>query len=189
MKTVFESLRMLVFMTLALGLGYTFLVTVISASLFQHKAFGSLIRNDKNEVVGSRLIAQKFENPRYFWPRPSAADFATMPSGASNFGPTSSSLKSEIEKRENALRDSNPNSVFPIPEELIFTSGSGLDPHISPQTAMFQLERVVKARGFNEQQTSKLISLIEKTVENRASWLGDPIINVLLLNIALDQLS
>ncbi|MBN8554864.1 MAG: potassium-transporting ATPase subunit KdpC [Deltaproteobacteria bacterium] len=188
MKILTQSVRMLLLLTLLLGFGYTFLVTILGAVLFHHEATGSLLRNAKSEIIGSKLLAQKFENPKYFWPRPSSGDFASVPSGASNLGPTSAALKEAVEKREKALRESNSNSSDAVPEELLFTSASGLDPHISPKTAVFQVDRIVKARNLNAEQKTKLLRLIDESTKNKDSWLGDPIINVLLLNLALDQL-
>lgn len=189
MKLLTQSVRMLLFLTLFLGFGYTFLITLLGTTLFHGESTGSLLMNSKSEVIGSKLLAQKFENPRYFWPRPSSVDFATTPSGASNLGPTSATLKEAVEKREKVIRESNPNSSSPIPEELLFTSASGLDPHISPKTAIFQVDRIAKARDLTTEQRTKLLALIDEKTENKGSWLGDPIVNVLLLNLALDQLS
>lgn len=180
---------MILAMTLLTGFVYTALITFIGTVAFHDEVSGSLLKNSKGQVVGSGLLAQKFESPRYFWPRPSAADFATVPSGASNLGPTSADLKTAVEKREKTLLESTTNQAGKVPEELLFASASGLDPHLSPASVIFQIHRVVKARGFNEGQKVKLEKLIDALVENRASWLGDPIINVLLLNLALDQLS
>src|SRR6202011_2202610 len=133
---------------------------------------------EKNKLVGSDLLAQKFENPKYFWPRPSAADYATIASGASNKGPTSADLKKSIDERR--AKFGNDAAV-----DLLTASGSGLDPHISPEAARSQIPRVAAARKMSIQQ---IAALVDQTIEQpQLGFLGEPRVNVLRLNRGLDQ--
>ncbi|MEZ0372040.1 MAG: potassium-transporting ATPase subunit KdpC [Candidatus Sericytochromatia bacterium] len=181
------ALRMFAVMTLLTGVIYPLGVTAISQVVFNPQANGSLIAVD-GKPVGSNLLAQKFEGPGYFWPRPSAADYATVTSGASNKGPISKDLKDKIAERTAALRKAHalpPDA--PVPDELVTSSGSGLDPHISPAAARFQIPRVAKARNLNGQS---LEDLLKAQSESRQMGLfGEPRVNVLQLNLALDRLA
>jgi potassium-transporting ATPase KdpC subunit len=142
------------------------------------------------KMRGSELVGQKFVDERYFWSRPSATDYSPMPSGASNLGPTSAALQEAVQQRR-ARIDSTcalaSNAKVPI--DLLFTSGSGVDPHISPETARLQIDRVVKTRGLTPEQKVKLADLVERCIEP-PQWgiFGEPRVNVFLLNSALDQL-
>lgn len=175
MKTLLHALLTFATLTLITGVGYPLLVTGIARVAFAHQANGSLITSADGKLLGSELLAQEFKSPRYFWPRPSAAAFATVPSGASNLGPTSAALKLVISDRAAALRKAHnlPDNA-PVPAELVQASGSGLDPHISADAARFQLKRVCTARGLDEALVSALI--------------GDGQVNVLKLNQTLDTL-
>jgi K+-transporting ATPase ATPase C chain len=176
MKTTLQSLRIFIVLTLLTGVIYPLAITGIAQLLFPRQANGSrIIEQDK--LVGSDLIAQKFEDPKYFWPRPSAADYATVASGASNKGPTSADLKKSIEeRREKFGKDA--------PVDLLTASGSGLDPHISPEAARSQIPRIAAARNMS---ISKLSALINQTIEPpQFGFLGEPRVNVLHLNRALD---
>jgi K+-transporting ATPase ATPase C chain len=173
---------MLAFMTLVTGVAYPLGVTGISQMLFKQQADGSLIvRNEK--VVGSSLIGQPFSDPKYFWGRPSAT--SPMPyngasSGGSNQGPTNPALKEAVEERIKALG----SKARPVPVDLVTASGSGLDPHISPAAAEYQIPRVAKARNISEE---KLRELVARHTEGRQlGILGEPRVNVLRLNLALD---
>lgn len=175
MKTLFPTFRVFTALTLITGVAYPLLVTGIAKLALAREANGSLIVNDRGQCIGSELLAQEFKSPRYFWPRPSAGNFATVPSGASNLGPTSTALKQAISARAEALRQAHgvPANAS-VPEDMIQASGSGLDPHISKEAAHFQVNRVSTARGIDRASVSALI--------------GDGPINVLNLNLALDRL-
>lgn len=174
MHQAHTALRMLISMIVLTGLIYPLLMTLIAKVIMPKQANGSLIHVD-NKIIGSELIAQNFKGQAYFWPRPSAVDFDPMkPAGGSNLGPTSQKLKEIVEERIKRL------GLHP-PAELVYASGSGLDPHISLQTAYYQIERVLKARSIAhpEQLHSLIDSLAEGFQKNY--------VNVLLLNQALDQ--
>jgi potassium-transporting ATPase KdpC subunit len=175
-KTILQSLRAYLILTLVAGVIYPVFITGIAQLCFQRQANGSRMV-ESGKLVGSDLLAQKFESPRYFWPRPSAADFATVPSGASNKGPTSADLKKAIDDRRARFGAD-------APVDLLTASGSGLDPEISPQAARSQISRVAEARGISTQKLSKLI---ERATElPQFGLLGEPRVNVLRLNLALD---
>ena len=176
MKTILQSLRILLVLTVLTGVAYPLIVTTIARVAFHDAATGSLVkRGDK--VVGSALLAQKTESPKYFWPRPSAADFATVASGASNQGPTSADLvKSIAERREKFGKDA--------PDELLTASGSGLDPHLSPAAARYQAARIASERKLPLDQIESLIARL--TERPQFGFLGEPRVNVLALNLALD---
>ncbi|MNT48647.1 Potassium-transporting ATPase C chain [compost metagenome] len=145
--------------------------------IFPFQAKGSLIEKN-GQIVGSELIAQKFVSPKYFWPRPSAGDYATVASGASNAGPTNESLKKAIAERE----------AQGTKDEMLYTSGSGLDPEISPASARRQLDRIVNERKLSQDQRSLVEHLIEAYTQGRqGGFLGEPRVNVLKLNLALDE--
>ena len=142
------------------------------------------------KILGSELIGQKFDSTIYFWSRPSAIGYNPIPSGASNYGPTSDILKKQVTARrilfatKNSIKD-----ITGVPKEMIFASGSGLDPHISPEAAVLQVQRVATARNFNETQKQKLLRLIrDKTDEPQFFLFGEPRINVFELNLAVDNI-
>jgi K+-transporting ATPase ATPase C chain len=178
MKTILQSLRIYIVLTLLTGILYPLAMTGIARVLFPKQANGSrIVENGK--LIGSDLLVQKFESPRYFWPRPSSADYATVPSGASNKGPTSSDLKKSIDERR--VRFGND-----APVDLLTASASGLDPHISPEAARSQVPRVAATRNVSIQ---KISALIDETIEApQLGFLGEPRVNVLRLNRVLDQL-
>lgn len=195
MKLILQSIRQLLLWTVVTGVLYPLVMTVGLQALFPRQAAGSLVVRD-GKVVGSALIAQQFSGPTYFWPRPSAGNsspfagapnaYATVPSGASNLGPTSASLQSNVQGFAKALRDAHKLPAdAPVPADLITTSASGLDPEISPEAARFQVARVAAARGLAVDQVA---ALVEKSVQPRQwGFLGEPRVNVLLLNLALDD--
>src|ERR1700693_560724 len=149
MKTILQSLRIYVILTLLTGILYPLAMTGVAQLLFPKQANGSrIVENGK--LIGSDLLAQKFESQKYFWPRPSSADYATIPSGASNKGPTSADLKKSIDERRAKV-----GSAAPV--DLLTASGSGLDPHISPEAARLQIPRVASARNISIQTISALV--------------------------------
>jgi len=188
-KTFIVALKLFILMTVLVGVVYPLVITGITQAIFPRKANGSLVyMNDR--VVGSDLIGQKFESQRYFWPRPSAIDYNPLPSGGSNLGPTSADLEKQISQRRSMQLEANGMSEGAIiPLDLLFTSASGLDPHISPLAARFQVNRIARARGFDANGENELYKLIDKHIEPRALQLmGEPRVNVLKLNLALDSL-
>jgi K+-transporting ATPase ATPase C chain len=183
MKTLQTAIKFIMFMTVLTGIAYPLLITGVGRLFFAHQAEGSLII-EKGRVLGSELIAQKFTDPRYFWPRPSAIDYDPLPSGGSNSGPTSASLRDSIMVRRSRFAAAYGT---PVPADLLCASGSGLDPHISPEAAHYQLERVASARQLDKAQRTALLSLINKCAEAPTiGILGQPRVNVLRLNLALD---
>ncbi len=168
------------------GLIYPLVITGIAQVAFRNQANGSLLVRD-GTVVGSELIAQQFTGDKYFWPRPSAGSYATVPSGASNLGPTSQALQSNVTANATAFRTGNKLAAdAPVPADMVFTSASGLDPHISPEAARLQVTRVAAARSMGADQIK---TLVEKFVE-QPQWgiFGEARVNVLRLNLALDEL-
>lgn len=183
MKHLLPTIRITIFFTILLGIIYPGIVTILAQGVFNKEANGSLILKD-GKVVGSELIAQKFEGSKYFWQRPSAVDYNPLPSGGSNLSQNSSDLKKILEERRKKLKATSPMTDEP-PQDLLFTSGSGLDPHISPLAAQYQLERVAKARSMDPGQIQMLIE--QATEERKWGILGEPTVNVLTLNLALDK--
>ena len=183
MKDLIVSLRMFLFMTLLLGIGYPILVTLGSQALFPKQASGGFISRG-GVIIGANLIGQKFESPRYFWARPSAVDSNPLPSGGSNLGPTSADLKKAVDDRMAKNKAAN-GEAGNVPQDLLFASGSGLDPHISPEAAHYQVERVAKARGLSAADVDRRVN--EATTGRQFGFLGEPTVNVLALNLALDQ--
>ena len=176
-------------MTILTGIIYPFFMTGMAQLTFPAKANGSLIMKD-GKIIGSELIGQKFDSSIYFWSRPSFIGYNPIPSGASNYGPTSDTLKKQVAARRILFATKNSiTDITTIPKEMIFASGSGLDPHISPEAALVQLERVVKARNLNDAQKQKVQQLIKDNTEGPQFFLfGEPRINVFKLNLAVDNI-
>jgi K+-transporting ATPase ATPase C chain len=178
----------LILFTILTGLVYPLAVTAIAQALFSHRANGSLIVHNR-KTVGSALIGQPFEDPRYFWGRLSAtAPFAynAGASSGSNLGPTNEALRKAVQARIEALGVADAGKSASIPIDLVTASGSGLDPHISPAAALYQVDRVAKARKLERETVG---GLVERHIEGRQlGVLGEPRVNVLQLNLALDGL-
>jgi K+-transporting ATPase ATPase C chain len=183
---IVPSLRMLVVLTALTGVVYPLLITGIAQVAFPHAANGSLIVAN-GKTLGSELIGQPFDDPKYFWSRPSATSpqpYNGAASVASNQGPRNPALADAVKDRIKALRDADPDNKAPVPVDLVTASGSGLDPHISVAAAEYQVARVAKARGLPPE---KLRSLVAEHTEGRTlAVLGEPRVNVLQLNLALD---
>ncbi len=188
MRTLFIAVRATFVTLLLTGVAYPLAVTAAAQVLFPSRANGSIVTNDDGRVVGSELIGQAFKSPAYFQPRPSAAGdtgYDATSSGGSNFGVTSKKLKDRIDADIARLRKDNPDAPGPIPAELVTASGSGLDPHLSPEAAFWQAPRIAHARGVD---AGRVTRLVEASVDGRdLGVLGEPRVNVLLLNLALDR--
>jgi K+-transporting ATPase ATPase C chain len=185
-QQVLPGLRIKLFFTLVLGIGYPLAVTGISRLVLPRQANGSLVTAG-GKVVGSELIGQNFSKPEYFHPRPSAAGdkgYDATASSGSNFGPTNKKLIDRVSASVDQFRKENPDYQGPIPADLVTASGSGLDPHISPDSALAQAARVAKARGVSIEQVNQLIA--QYTEQPDLGFLGEPRVNVLKLNMALD---
>jgi K+-transporting ATPase ATPase C chain len=186
-KHIYPAVALIIVLTVVVGIIYPFVVTGLSELLFKEKARGSLIEME-GKVIGSRLIGQPFKGKGYFHSRPSAAGsgYDAAASGGTNLGPTSKRLLEEqVRGRSKELRTENPNTEIPI--DLITSSGSGLDPHISPAASEFQIRRVARERRMSEDEVRRLV---HKYTEGRQfGILGEPRVNVLELNLALDDIS
>ena len=169
------------------GIVYPAAMTLLAQVVFPHQANGSLIERD-GKLIGSELIGQQFDDPKYFWSRPSATSPAYNggASTGSNFGPTNPAQIDAVKGRVEALKKAHPDQSVPVPVELVTASGSGLDPHISPAAAEYQVARVAKARNKEVQAIRDLVQ--QHTAGRQLGVLGEPCVNVLELNLALDQL-
>ena len=186
LKELKPALLLLIILTLVAGAIYPVTVTGIAQVLFPRQANGSLIeRNGK--PVASELIGQPFSDPKHFWGRPSATapyPYNASASSGSNQGPLNPALSDAVKDRIKALREADPGNTAPVPVDLVTASGSGLDPHISPAAAEYQVARVAKARGLDPQ---KVLAMVAESTEGRQlGFLGEPRVNVLRLNLALD---
>jgi potassium-transporting ATPase KdpC subunit len=187
MRNLTVALRVALVTLVLTGVLYPLLVTGLAQALFPWKANGSIINTGRGQVAGSVLIGQGFSNPAYFQPRPSAAGggYDATASGGSNLGPTSRKLHDRMQDQLERLRAQNPESDGPAPVELVTASASGLDPHISPSAALWQVPRVARSRNVSPERVKKVLELL---VEERSlGFVGEPRVNVLLLNLALDR--
>lgn len=199
-KHIKQAVLATIVLTVILGLGYPLAMTYLSGALFPHQAHGSLIKKEDGTVIGSELIGQNFTGDTYFHGRPSAttdtdpndatktvpAPYNAASSNASNAAPTSKALVADVQSRAEALKAENPDAKGDIPVDLVTSSASGLDPHISVAGALYQVPRVAKARGVSEEAVTKLV---QDNSEGRTfGLLGEPRVNVLKLNLALDAL-
>lgn len=185
LRLLLASFRTLVVLTVMLGVLYPAAVLVVGQVAFNKQANGSLIVSD-GHTAGSSLIGQSFEGPEWFHPRPSAADYDPMASGASNLAPSSSQLLRQVEKRRAEASAANGVSAESVPPDALTASGSGLDPHISPEYALIQVARVADARTLTASDLEALV--VEHTEGRPLGYLGDPRVNVLELNLALVEL-
>ena len=192
MKLVLQSIRQTILWTLICGIVYPVAMTLLAQLAFPRQANGSLVLRD-GKIIGSALLAQQFTGSNYFWPRPSACAYGTgaaglVASGASNLGPASGQLQTNVNNNTAAfLSGNNLPANTPVPADMVFASGSGLDPHISPEAARLQIARVAAARGLGP---DKITALVDKFTEgSQWGFLGEPRVNVLLLNIALDEMA
>ena len=170
-------------LTIITGVLYPMMVTGIAEMAFPHQANGSLIEQD-GVIIGSELIGQQFDEPKYFWGRPSAAGYDAAASSGSNYGPLNPALLDTVQARIDALKATDPDNTLPIPVDLVTASASGLDPHISVASALYQVHRVATARGLDEAVVKSLI--YKHTEQRQFGFLGEPRVNVLLLNLALN---
>ena len=183
------ALMMLLILTVLTGVMYPLAVTGLAQLLFPTQANGSLMTRD-GKVIGSELIGQYFDEPQYFWGRPSSTapyPYNAAASSGSNLGPTNPVLIEAVKTRVAALRAADPGNEAPVPVDLVTTSGSGLDPHISPAAALYQAHRVARVRGVQESQVKDLVAL--HTEGRQFGLLGEPRVNVLKLNLALDTVT
>jgi len=186
LQTTLQSIRALIVFTVITGVAYPLIVTGIAQVAFKQQANGSLIVKD-DKVLGSRLIGQPFSDPKYFWSRASGTSpqpYNGASSSGTNQGPTNPALKEAVEGRVKALRDAGADAATPVPVDLVTASGSGLDPHISPAAAEYQVARVAKARNLPEDKVRALV--VQYTEGRQLGILGEPRVNVLELNLALD---
>jgi K+-transporting ATPase ATPase C chain len=186
MKDIRSAIMMLILFTIICGGIYPAIVTGIAHAVFPNQAKGSFITDKNGKELGSKLIGQPFSDPKYFWPRPSAAtDFSYNPmgSGGSNSGPTNPDYLKTVGDRVKTLRDTGVSGT--IPADLVQASASGLDPHVTPESALLQVPRVAKARGVSEEIVMKAVA--QATEGCQLGFMGDPRVNVLELNLILDS--
>jgi K+-transporting ATPase ATPase C chain len=188
-KEIIIALKALLLFTILLGLVYPLFVWLIGQFVFPRATNGSLIEKN-GKIIGSTLIAQKFTSDKYFRARPSSIDYNPFPSGASNYGLTNTQLKADFLLRSNLFKQQNyiaENET--LPSEMLFTSASGVDPHISKQAVLLQVNRVAKFRSFDSNKKAKLLQVIDSLSQKSvAGILGEEIVNVLELNLKLDMI-
>src|SRR5208282_4292871 len=190
-KLILQSVRQLILWSVVTGVVYPLVITLIAQGAFRNQANGSLVERD-GKIIGSVLLAQQFTGSNYFWPRPSACSYGTGPTGinassGSNLGPTSGALQTNVQNNISSFISGNnlPTNAV-VPADMVYASASGLDPHISPESARLQVARVAASRGMN---VDSVKGLVEQFVEPpQWGFLGQARVNVLLLNVALDEL-
>ncbi len=189
MKSLIISIKIFLFFTVLTGIAYPLFITGIAQLVFPHKANGSLVVKN-NIVIGSELIGQQFDSTIYFSSRPSAVSYSPLPSGGSNYGLTNEKLKNLVAERRHKFTTFNQlDSLSEIPSEMLFASGSGLDPHISPEAALLQVDRIAIARNFTTQQKKELVACVQNNTEKpQFLCFGQERINVLLLNLETDKI-
>ncbi len=186
MKQLGPAFRILIFFTAVFGFIYPAIIWACGQIIAPKLARGDFIEKN-GQVVGARMVAQNFTSPKYFWGRPSAVNFDPMASGGSNLGPTSAALKKAVDEREVKIRAlQHVEGSTEIPQDLLFASASGLDPEISPEATRFQVDRVAAARGISSDSVRQMIEA--RIVGPQLGFLGEPRVNVLELNLALDEL-
>jgi K+-transporting ATPase ATPase C chain len=188
-RQIITGLKFLVLMIILTGLVYPGLVTIITSIFYPNEAQGSLVIRS-GVTIGSKLIGQNFDSQKYFWSRPSINNYDPLPSGASNLGILNPLLIEKIAEKERDFSQANKiKEDLNVPPEMVTASASGLDPHISPAAAFLQISRIAEARGMDKAEQDKLIELVNDLTENRQfSFLGEPRINVFLLNLKIDSL-
>jgi len=188
LQTTIIAIRATIVTLVITGIVYPLIVTGLGQALFSHQANGSLVKDEQGQIVGSALIGQNFAHPTYFWPRPSAAGekgYDATASSGSNLGATSQKLRDRITADLARLAEANPDAHGPVPFELVAASASGLDPHLSPAAALWQVPRVARARGVAAERVRQIV---EAEIEGRdLGVLGEARVNVLALNRALDR--
>jgi K+-transporting ATPase ATPase C chain len=188
LKQLRPAITSFLVLTVVTGFIYPFVITGLAQAFFSQQANGSLITKN-GKVVGSTLIGQQFSDPKYFWGRLSATSpdpYNAAASGGSNLGPTNPALIQEVQRRIDALKAADPGNTQPIPVDLVTSSGSGLDPDISPAAAEYQARRVARVRGLPLSAVQQLID--QYTMGRFLGFIGEPRVNVLQLNLALDRL-
>jgi len=187
--TILQALRMLFVMTVFTGIIYPVAMTLLSLAVFPYQAKGSMIEKN-GAIVGSELIGQGFVSDKYFNSRPSGIGYNPMPSCGTNWGPTDKRMQDSAKARTAQFKlQNNLSAAMIVPKDMLFASASGVDPHISPEAAQLQIERIAKVRGFNTEQTSSLKKLVEDFTQGpQLKLFGDPRVNVLKLNLAVDEL-
>lgn len=181
------ALLLFVVLSIILGIVYPLAMTALSQTLMPSQANGSLYKDDQGKVIGSSLIGQNFDDPKYLWGRPSAANYDAKASSGSNLGPLNPELVQTAQAAMSKLKASDPDNTAAIPLALVSASGSGLDPHISPASAKWQVNRIAKQRGIRAELVQKVID--EHTQGPQFGLFGDPVVNVLAVNMALDKLN
>lgn len=189
MKQLIIGLKVIIILTIITGVIYPLAITAFAQIFYQSKANGSMIVNNK-KIIGSELIGQMFTKPEFFWGRPSAINNNPMPSGGSNLSPVSKEFKTQFQARIDTIRKYHGNiEVNHIPKDLLFASASGVDPHISPEAAYFQVDRIASFRKFDDKKKNMIKVIINNSIEPPQFYIfGESRVNVLLLNLRLKQL-
>jgi K+-transporting ATPase ATPase C chain len=187
LKQLKSAFLIFLLLTVITGIIYPFVITAAAQVLFHHQANGSIIFKDR-KPAGSYLVGQSFEDPKYFWGRLSAtspAAFDASASSGSNFGPLNAALRQKVDARAKLLQSADPGNKSPVPVDLVTASASGLDPHISIAAAMYQVPRVARLRGISQKKIAEIVR--ENTQGRLLGVIGEPVVNVLQLNMALDN--